>query len=65
MSIRVHRYQKPRGEKEWEEYREMAQAFSTWACEKLIRIEAENESLRIDLRWAQRPCDCEEQRTET
>ena len=61
MTIKPRGYQKPRGEEEWEAYREMALAFSTWACAKLNRIEAENESLRIALRWAQRPCGCEKE----
>jgi hypothetical protein len=61
MTTRVGGYQKPRGEEEWEAYREMAQAFSSWACEKLNRIEAENESLRTDLRQAQMPCGCEKE----
>ena len=59
MTTKTGGYQKPTSEKEWEEYREMALAFSTWACEKLNRIEAENESLRTDLRQAQMPCGCE------
>jgi hypothetical protein len=61
MTTKTGGYQKPTSEKEWEAYREMAQAFSTWACSKLLRLEEENESLRIDLRWAQRPCDCEKE----